>query len=234
MNRNAYHKITYGLYVVSSTNGTQKNGYVGNTVFQVTSQPARFAVACNKDNYTCGLIAHSQVFSISALQQDAKSELIGLFGYKSGRTENKFASVKYRIGQTGAPILLEDTLAWFDCKVVQTVDVGTHMLFVGEVVDCGPTESQEPPLTYAYYRDVKKGKSPRNAPTYLAPDPAESAIEAPVLSDKYTCPLCGYIYDPTVGDPDGGIAPGTRFEDIPEDWVCPICGASKADFVQQP
>jgi flavin reductase (DIM6/NTAB) family NADH-FMN oxidoreductase RutF/rubredoxin len=233
MNRNAFHKITYGLYVVSSTNGSQMNGYVGNTVFQVTSQPARFAVACNKDNFTCGLIAQSQVFSISALQQDAKSELIGLFGYKSGRTENKFASVDYRVGQTGAPILLEDTLAWFECKVVQTVDVGTHMLFIGEVVDGDVTESEEPPLTYAYYQDVKKGKSPKNAPTYIAPEPAESAIQAPASSDQYTCPLCGYIYDPAVGDPDGGIAPGTRFEDIPDDWVCPICGASKADFVQQ-
>jgi rubredoxin len=117
--------------------------------------------------------------------------------------------------------------------VVQTVDVGTHMLFVGEVVDCGPTDSEEPPLTYAYYQDVKKGKSPKNAPTYLAPEPAESVIEAPAATDQYTCPLCGYIYDLAVGDPDGGIAPGTRFEDIPDDWVCPICGAAKADFAQQ-
>jgi flavin reductase (DIM6/NTAB) family NADH-FMN oxidoreductase RutF/rubredoxin len=237
MNRKAFHNVTYGLYVVSSTNGSQYNGYVGNTVFQVTSQPARFAVACNKDNFTRDMIAQSQVFSISVLQQDASSELIGLFGYKSGRTENKFASVKHRIGQTGAPILLEDTIAWFECKVVQTVDVGTHMLFVGEVVDCDVTESEEPPLTYAYYQDVKKGKSPKNAPTYLAPDadvPADKASAAPATSDKYVCPLCGYIYDPAVGDPDGGIAPGTRFEDIPEDWVCPICGAAKEDFVQQP
>jgi rubredoxin len=104
---------------------------------------------------------------------------------------------------------------------------------VGEVVDCDVTESKEPPLTYAYYRDVKKGKSPKNAPTYIAPEPAESVIEAPAPADKYTCPLCGYIYDPAVGDPDGGISPGTRFEDIPGDWVCPICGAAKADFVQQ-
>ena len=120
---------------------------------------------------------------------------------------------------------------------MQTVDVGTHMLFVGEVVDCDVTESEEQPLTYAYYQDVKKGKSPKNAPPYLAPDEAESVSEAPAAqatSDKYVCPLCGYIYDPAVGDPDGGIAPGTRFEDIPEDWLCPICGAAKEDFVQQP
>lgn len=48
--------------------------------------------------------------------------------------------------------------------------------------------------------------------------------------DKYECKLCGYVYDPEVGDPDGGIAPGTKFEDIPDDWECPVCGASKDDF----
>ena len=47
---------------------------------------------------------------------------------------------------------------------------------------------------------------------------------------KYVCTLCRWEYDPAAGDPDSGIAPGTAFEDIPEDWVCPVCGASKADF----
>lgn len=161
MNHEAFYKITYGLYVVSSTDGSRSNGYVANTVFQVTAKPARFAVACNKDNYTCDLIRQSQVFAISVLQQDAKAELIGLFGYKSGRTADKFASARHRRGQTGAPILLEDSLAWFECRVVQTVDVGTHLLFVGEVVDGDVLDSSQPPLTYAYYREVKKGRSPK-------------------------------------------------------------------------
>lgn len=237
MNNKAFYKISYGLYVVSSGSGSQSNGYVANTVFQVTSQPARFAVACNKENHTCGLIAQSQVFAISILAQNTKSELIGLFGYKSGRTLNKFASVRHRTGQTGAPILLEDTLAWFECKVVQTVDVGTHMLFVGEVVDGEVTDSSQPPLTYAYYHDVMKGKSPKNAPTYIAPEAGDASApsseeKAPASSEKYECSICGYVYDSAVGDPDSGIPPGTRFEDIPDDWVCPICGATKADFAK--
>lgn len=233
MNSKAFYKITYGLYVVSSASNGKNNGYIANTVFQVTSQPARFSVACNKDNYTCSLITQSQVFAVSILQQDTKSELIGLFGYKSGKTLDKFASMRHRIGQTGAPILLEDTIAWFECKVVQTVDVGTHMLFVGEVVDGDLLDSSQPPLTYAYYRDVKKGKSPKNAPTYVPPAPAEPAAGAPSSSDQYVCSICGHIYDPAVGDPASGIPAGTRFEDLPADWVCPLCGASKADFVRQ-
>ena len=233
MNHEAFYKITYGLYVVGSTNGTQSNGYIANTVFQVTAKPARFAIACNKDNYTCGLIGQSQVFAISTLQQDTKADLIGLFGYKSGRTLNKYASVRHQTGKTGAPILLEDTLAWFECRVVQTIDVGTHLLFVGEVVDADVINGSQPPLTYAYYRDVKKGKAPKNAPTYLDPARIEPASNAPLPSARYVCAVCGHVYDPAVGDPDAGIPAGTRFEDLPENWVCPVCGAAKSDFVKQ-
>jgi rubredoxin len=50
--------------------------------------------------------------------------------------------------------------------------------------------------------------------------------------DKYTCEVCGYVYDPAVGDPDNGVAPGTAFDDLPEDWVCPVCGADKSSFSQ--
>jgi flavin reductase (DIM6/NTAB) family NADH-FMN oxidoreductase RutF/rubredoxin len=233
MNHEAFYGITYGLYVVSSTNGSQSNGYVANTVFQVTAKPARFAIACNKDNFTCGLISQSQVFAISILQQDTKAELIGLFGYKSGRTLNKYASVRHRTGQTGAPILLEDTLAWFECRVVQTIDVGTHLLFVGEVVDGDVTDTSQPPLTYAYYREVKKGKAPKNAPTYIEPAKSNAPDNAPLPSGKYVCAVCGHVYDPAVGEPDARIPAGTRFEDIPENWVCTVCGAAKSDFVKQ-
>ncbi len=234
MNYEAFYKISYGLYVVSSTNGSQRGGYIANTVFQVTSQPARFAIACNKDNHTCGLISQSQVFAVSVLQQDARAELIGLFGYKSGRTVDKFASVRHRTGQTGAPILLEDTLAWLECKVVQTIDVGTHMLFVGEAVEGDVLHDSQPPLTYAYYRDVKKGRAPKNAPTYIAPASVEEPGTASAPGASYTCSVCHYVYDPAQGDPDAGIPAGTRFEDLPEEWVCPICGAPKSDFVSEP
>jgi flavin reductase (DIM6/NTAB) family NADH-FMN oxidoreductase RutF/rubredoxin len=234
MNHEAFYKISYGLYVVSSTHGGQSNGYVANTVFQVTAKPARFAVACNKDNYTCGIISQSQVFGISVLHQETKAELIGLFGYKSGRDINKFAAVHHRMGPTGAPILLEDSLGWFECNVVQTLDVGTHLLFIGEVVGGDVLEGDQPPLTYAYYREVKKGKSTKNAPTYLAPAETEGTNPAPAPSGKYVCAVCGHVYDPAVGDPDAGIPAGTRFEDLPATWVCPVCGVAKSNFAPQP
>ena len=51
------------------------------------------------------------------------------------------------------------------------------------------------------------------------------------MDEKWICESCGFIYDPVDGDPDGGIPPGTAFADIPGDWICPVCGAAKADFV---
>jgi rubredoxin len=51
--------------------------------------------------------------------------------------------------------------------------------------------------------------------------------------DRYVCQVCGYVYDPAQGDPDNGVAPGTPFDKIPDSWECPVCGASKADFVKE-
>jgi flavin reductase (DIM6/NTAB) family NADH-FMN oxidoreductase RutF/rubredoxin len=233
MNIESFYKVTYGLYVVSSKNGNRLNGYVANTVFQVTSKPARLAISCSKNNYTCDMISQSQVFALSVLRQDTSAELIGLFGYKSGDTVDKFGKVRYQTGQTGAPILIEDTLAWFDCRVVQTMDVGTHLVFIGEVVDGEVIDALQPPLSYAYYRDVKKGKAPKNAPTFLDPGEPEKTSKTQAPSGKFVCTLCQHVYNPVVGDPDSGIPPGTRFEDLPENWICPVCGASKEDFVEQ-
>ena len=232
MNIEAYFKITYGLYVVSSVMDNKLNGYVSNTVFQVTAEPARFAIACSKNNYTAEMIQHSQIFAVSVLQKETRADIIGTFGYQSGKNTDKFSSFNFKKGKTGAPILLDDTLAWFECEVIQTVDAGSHLLFIGNVVDGDLLLTDGEPLTYAYYREVKKGKAPKNAPTYI--DTEKLKQQAPVTSaDKYYCTACGYIYDPALGDPEHGIRAGTRFEDLPETWVCPICGTEKIDFVKK-
>jgi flavin reductase (DIM6/NTAB) family NADH-FMN oxidoreductase RutF len=230
MNIEAYFKITYGLYVVSSVMAEKLNGYISNTVFQVTAEPARFAVVCSKDNHTAQMIRHSQVFSVSVLQKDTRVDIIGTFGYSSGKDTNKFAKFNFKKGRTGAPILLDDTLAWFECEVIQTVDAGTHLIFIGNVIDGDLLDPSGEPLTYAYYREVKKGKAPKNAPTYIDNEKLKQQASAASYNNYY-CTACGYVYDPAVGDPEHGIPPGTRFEDLPENWVCPVCGAKKTDFV---
>ena len=230
MNIEAYFKITYGLYIVSSYKEDKLNGYISNTVFQVTAEPAQFAIACSKNNFTAELIQHSKIFSVSALQKETRADIIGTFGYKSGRDFEKFAKFNHKIGKTGSPILLDDTLAWFECEVTQTIDVGTHMVFIGKVVDFDLLDPNGEPLTYSYFREVKKGKAPKNAPTFIDTEKQKQQNKVAPAA-KYKCTVCGHIYDPEVGDPDSGILPGTRFEDIPDNWVCPVCGTEKTDFI---
>jgi rubredoxin len=81
-------------------------------------------------------------------------------------------------------------------------------------------------MTYAYYHEVKRGTSPKSAPTYVS---AVDKVEDQKM-DKYKCSVCGYVYDPAKGDPDSGVKPGTPFEQIPADWLCPVCGAEKSAF----
>jgi flavin reductase (DIM6/NTAB) family NADH-FMN oxidoreductase RutF/rubredoxin len=231
MNIEAYFKISYGLYIVSSIRDGRKNGYISNTVFQVTAEPAQFAVACNKNNFTADLIQHSKVFSISVLERDPKPELISIFGYKSGKDLDKFSNIEFITGKTGAPILLENTIAWFECEVLKTIDVGSHLIFVGKVIDGDLIDGTREPLTYAYYREVKKGKSPKNAPTYIA---VKSSEEIQLNKNpEYDCSVCGYTFDSEKGDPARGIKPGTLFDELPDSWVCPICGAKKTEFIKK-
>ena len=87
-------------------------------------------------------------------------------------------------------------------------------------------------MTYEYYHKVKGGFSPKTAPTYYKIIDKEKKKEKEKM-DKYVCKICGYVYDPEAGDPDNGIKPGTKFEELPDNWVCPLCGASKSDFEKQ-
>lgn len=229
MNLKAIQKICYGVYIISSKKDDKINGQIANTAFQITSDPPTMAISVNKQNLTHQFIESSKVFTVSILSKFAPMTLIGKFGFKSGRDTDKFADTKYKTGATGAPIVLDSTIGFLECEVLSMTDVGTHTIFIGKVVDCDVLSDSEA-MTYAYYHAVKGGKEPKTAPTYIK---EESAKEAPEDSGKYVCNVCGYVYDPAAGDPDNGIQPGTRFEDLPDTWVCPICGAPKTEFSKE-
>ena len=166
MDKKALYTITYGLYVVTSSWDGRLNGQIVNTVFQVTSKPPKLAVCLNKENLTHEFVKKSGVFGVSVLRRETPFTFIGLFGFRSGRDVNKFAQVKsYELGKLGVPIVTENALSVFELKVTESLDVGTHTIFVGEVVD-SKMVSQGEPLTYDYYRKVKGGKAPKQAPTY--------------------------------------------------------------------
>ncbi len=226
MNPKALHKISYGMYVVSSKMNAKFNGQIANTVFQATAEPPRIVVCINKQNLTHEFIQTSKVFTASVLSEETPMTFIGRFGFKSGRDVDKFEGVNYKIGQTGAPIVLDYALAYVEAEVIGSMDGGTHALFLGNVVNAEILDSDAAPMTYAYYHEVKRGKAPKTAPTYIKEEIKETVEKAA----KYTCTVCGYVYDPEAGDPDSGIKPGTPFEDLPDDWVCPVCGAGKDEF----
>ncbi len=229
MNLKALYKISYGVYIVASKKGDKFNGQIANTVFQVTSEPPQIAISINKSNLTHEFIESSGVFTVSVLSTETPMTQIGKFGFKSGRDIDKFESTNYKVGKTGAPIVLDNALAYLECEVVKSLDTGTHTIFVGRIVDADVLSDGEP-MTYAYYHQIKKGKSPKTAPTYIADGEGTRTKKESKKMAKYRCQICGYIYDPEEGDPDSGIKPGTPFEELPDDWVCPICGAGKEDF----
>lgn len=223
MDLKALHYLTYGLFIVSSIKDQKYNCQIANTVIQICSEPQIISAVINKNNLTHDYISSSKVFTASILSIDTPIKFIGNLGFKSGRDTDKFAELKYKTGMTKAPIVLDYTLASLEAQVVNQVDAYTHTIFLGQLVNSEVLSTGEP-MTYAYYQQVKRGTTPKTAPSYIAEKKEDKVM------DKYECSVCGYIYDPEKGDPDSGVKPGTRFEDLPDDWTCPVCGASKDQF----
>ncbi len=165
LDRRVFRDLSYGLYIVTSRDNDKLNGQIINTAIQVTSDPVRVAVIINKKNLTHELITNSGTFTVSVLEESTPLTFIGPFGFKSGRDIDKFAKVKYKIGTTGAPLVIEHALSVLEAKVIDQVDLGSHTLFVGEVVSSEVIKEGRP-LTYQYYHENLKGKSPPNAPTF--------------------------------------------------------------------
>ncbi len=221
INPETLYKISYGLYIVSSGNRQRGNGFISNTVFQVSSEPAKFATCCNKNNFTAQLIQDHAAFSVSILNQQTSAETMGKFGFKSGREFDKMAGSSVIYGETGVPVVLDDCVAWFECRVQETLDVGTHLMFIGELVRTEMIDPSKEVLTYEYYRAVKNGLSPKNAPTFIRKEAMDTG--GPKAGQKrYKCIVCGYIYDDAVEE--------IPFAELPDDWTCPLCGAGKEDF----
>lgn len=228
MNLKTFHKISYGIYIISSKNKDKFNGQIANTVFQVTAEPPTIAVCINKQNLTHKFIEESKVFTVSILSKETPMKFIGNFGFKSGRDIDKFKDINYEVGITGSPIALENSLGYLECEVINSLDIETHTVFVGKILDAEIIKEEEP-MTYAYYHEVKKGLSPKTAPTYIKEEKQKEVKKM----KKYKCTVCGYVYEPAKGDPDSGIKPWTPFEELPADWVCPVCGASKDEFEEE-
>jgi flavin reductase (DIM6/NTAB) family NADH-FMN oxidoreductase RutF len=169
MDLNALFKISYGIYIVSTASEGRANGFLANTVCQVNSEPPTFQVIVNKKNFTHDLIMKSGLFSVSILSQETPLPFIGQFGFKTGKDFDKLQGVSVKLAAKGTPVVTDNSIAYMVCEVFQKVDVTSHTIFIGNLLEC-ETLSEGIPMTYAYYREVKKGTTAKNAPTYINPD----------------------------------------------------------------
>ncbi|MDR1123945.1 MAG: flavin reductase family protein [Elusimicrobiota bacterium] len=164
----AFDDISYGLYIVGAHNGAGKaNAMIANSVFQVTARPCKIAACINKDALTHEYIKACGRFSVQPVKEGADMAFIGNWGFRTGRNFDKFAKYKYELSASGMPCVRENTLDFFEARVLQTLDLGTHTMFVGEVETARVMQVGRP-LTYAYYKQIMRGLTPRGATTYKA------------------------------------------------------------------
>lgn len=200
MDLKAFDKISYGLYLVCSKNGEKAAGCVVNTLGQVTVEPVRVTVTINKENCTAKMIQETGLFTAVTLAETASMELIGTFGFHSSDEVDKFENCQTKMDANGLPYVSEQAVAWYSCKVVDTMDAGTHFVFLADVLEAEVLEDNSP-MTYAYYHTVKKGLTPPRASSYRL-DPVKG----------YRCQICGYVWES---------------DTLPDDFICPICGRGR-------
>jgi flavin reductase (DIM6/NTAB) family NADH-FMN oxidoreductase RutF len=166
MDLNAFFKITYGVYIITTKLGEKENGMVATAVCQVTAEPVRMTLGINKESLTHEIIQKTGFVGVNALRQETDFNFIGGFGFKSGRIADKLKGVSFTSGLTGVPLLADNTVAVFEGRVIGSMDAGTHTIFLTEAVDARIL-TEEAPLSYEYYHKVIKGKSPKFAPTFV-------------------------------------------------------------------
>lgn len=214
MDKTLFHDISYGMYLVASASENEKAGCIINTFCQITSEDMIISVSINKNNYTNQVVKKSKRFALSVISEQTNPEVIKKFGFYSSKDINKFDGFSYEMVDN-LPVIKENTIGYFICEVVNVVDAGTHDVVLAKVKN-SERYNNNIPMTYAYYHKVIKGKAPKNAPTYV-----EEVVDN-TDSKKYKCLLCGYVYD--------DAKESVKFEDLPDDWKCPLCGADKSMF----
>ncbi|MBQ6441346.1 MAG: flavin reductase [Lachnospiraceae bacterium] len=202
MNNKAMYNLSYGLFVLTAKDGEKRNGCITNTAIQVASEPNQISFAVNKANYTHDMVMKTKVCNISVLSEAAEFELFKHFGFQSGRDVDKFAEfADCKTAENGVPYITKGTNAFFSIEVTQTVDLGSHTLFIG-VPTAMEVLSDVPSATYSYYQSNIKPKP-------------EAVRQTPDGQTVWRCKICGYEY---VG------------EELPEDFICPICKHPASDF----
>ncbi len=202
MDNKTLYKLTYGLFVLTTKQGEKDNGCIVNTVIQAASEPNTVSVSVSKMNHTHDMICESGVFNASIISEAADFELFKVFGFQSGREVDKFADfADCKRSENGIFYITKGTNAYISAKVTQTVDMGSHTMFIAEVTDM-ETLNQDPSATYGYYHE------------HIKPQP-QAAVKTDAKETIWRCTICNYEY---VG------------EELPADYICPLCKHPASDF----
>ncbi len=202
MDKKAMYKLSYGLFVITANRDGRDNGCITNTAIQVTSEPNRITVAINKGNYTHDMIKDTGIFTVSIISEDASFDLFKNFGFQSGKDVDKFYDFKDCMRtENGTMVVTKGTNAYISAEVVQSVDLGSHTLFIANVTEM-EILSDVPSATYTYYQEHIKPK----------PEAVGKTEDGQII---WRCRICGYEY---VG------------EELPEDFICPVCKHPASDF----
>jgi len=211
MDTTALFKLSYGLYVVGTKIDGKDAGCIVDAFVQSTSAPTPTVILCSiKANQTNTAIKQTGEFTVSVLPTDVDPFVIGNFGFQSGRDSDKWANVPHKY-QDGLPVL-ENAVAFLRCRVTEAKELSTHTAFFCEVVDASLGSGE--PLTYGEYQKSMKMKTGEAFKAFKANGKAPAPKTA-----KWVCSVCGYVYD---GE--------TPFEQLPDDWKCPLCGQPKSVF----
>ena len=202
MENKAFYNISYGVFILGVKSGENFNACITNTCFQAAVNPPRLAISVINKNLTCQMIKESGVFSLSVLDKTCTFDTIQRFGYQSGRNTNKLSGIGYELDSNGCPYFTNQTCSVFECKVVSTEDLGSHILFIAEVTDA-KILSENAPLTYADYQANVKPKKASNSGNQTKK----------IIAWK--CKICGFVYNGS---------------ELPSDYVCEICGHPAEDF----
>lgn len=201
MNDKTMFKLTYGLFVLTARQDEKDNGCIINTAGQVTAVPNRIGVAVNKANYTHDMIKATGKFNVSILSEEAKFSTFQRFGFQSGKDVNKFEGYdQVKRSENGIYYVTEGTNGFISATVENTMDLGSHTLFIAAVDDMDVL-SEVPSTTYNFYQ------------SNIKPKPAAPAVKTG--KTIWRCRICGYEYEG---------------EELPADFVCPICKHPASDF----
>lgn len=211
MEKSVLWKLSYGMYAIGTLDGERPTGCIVNTAIQITSENPVIAISMNKNNFTLSAIEKTRRFTVSILSEQTSQNVIAKLGFTSGRDTDKYAGNVFAWEYyDGLPIVQENACGCILAEVVAMQEMETHVIILARVQDA-KSGTDYAPMTYKYYHDVVKGKAPKNAPTYQAPEEQKNV---------WVCSVCGYIYE---GD----------LTQEPDSFTCPVCKQPKSVFVKK-